>query len=185
MKQRLAIVSGRKRLVRSRAPGGGPHRLGRIGPLAWEPPQVCLECYGKATTMQPVLLSLFRLIATSLTASCLHAPMSWSPDGQWLAYTMVEPADTPTLKPGWLYDSGALFPARSGSFLPLDERPKAGLPRYRIWATERVSGVSVLIADAAYPLSSPAWGPGRTYLVLLPVCSPIARNRPESVARPV
>jgi len=85
--------------------------------------------------------------------------MSWSPDGQWLAYTMVEPADTPTLKPGWLYDSGALFPARSGSFLPLDERPKAGLPRYRIWATERVSGVSVLIADAAYPLSSPAWGP--------------------------
>ena len=72
---------------------------------------------------------------------------------------MVEPADTPTFKPGWLYDSGALFPARSGSFLPLDERPKTGLPRYRIWATERVSGVSVLIADAAYPLSSPAWGP--------------------------
>ncbi|MBV8128679.1 MAG: PD40 domain-containing protein [Planctomycetaceae bacterium] len=83
--------------------------------------------------------------------------MSWSPDGQWLAYTMVEPADTPTLKPGWLYDSGALFPARRGSFLPLDERPKTGFPRYRIWATERVSGVSVLIADAAYPLSSPAW----------------------------
>ncbi len=109
--------------------------------------------------MQPVLLSLFRLMATSLTASCLHAPMSWSPDGQWLAYTMVEPADTPTLKPGWLYDSGAVFPARRGSFLPLDERPKTGFPRYRIWATERVSGVSVLIADAAYPLSSPAWGP--------------------------
>jgi len=109
--------------------------------------------------MQPVLLSLVRLMATSLTASCLHAPMSWSPDGQWLAYTMLEPADTPTLKPGWLYDSGALFRARSGSFLPLDERPKAGLPRYRIWATERASGVSVLIADAAYPLSSPAWGP--------------------------
>ena len=109
--------------------------------------------------MQPVLLSLFRLMATSLTALCLHAPMSWSPDGRWLAYTMVEPADTPTLKPGWLYDSGALFPARRGSFLPLDERPKTGFPRYRIWATERVSGVSVLIADAAYPLSSPAWGP--------------------------
>jgi len=72
---------------------------------------------------------------------------------------MVEPAEVPTLKPGWLYDSGALFPARRGSFLPLDERPKAGLPRYRIWATERASGVSVLIADAAYPLSSPAWGP--------------------------
>jgi len=109
--------------------------------------------------MQPVLLSLFRLMATSLTASCLHAPMSWSPDGQWLAYTMVEPADTPTLKPGWLYDSGALFPARRGSFFPLDERPKTGLPRYRIWATERGSGASVLIADAAYPLSSPDWGP--------------------------
>ena len=108
--------------------------------------------------MQPALLSLFRLMATSLTVSCLHAPMSWSPDGQWLAYTMVEPADTPTLKPGWLYDSGALFPARRGSFLPLDDRPKTGFPRYRIWATERGSGVSVLIADAAYPLSSPVWG---------------------------
>ena len=109
--------------------------------------------------MQPALLSLFRLMATSLTVSCLHAPMSWSPDGQWLAYTTVEPADTPTLKPGWLYDFGALLPARRGSFVPLDERPKTGLPRYRIWATERGSGVSVLIADAAYPLSSPAWGP--------------------------
>ena len=62
--------------------------------------------------MQPVLLSLVRLMATSLTASCLHAPMSWSPDGQWLAYTMVEPADSPTLRPGWLYDPGACFCSR-------------------------------------------------------------------------
>ncbi len=109
--------------------------------------------------MQPVLLTLCRLLATSLTASCLHSPMSWSPDGQWLAYTLVQPADIATLKPGWLYGDGAMLSGRRALFLPQGVRTGTGLPKYRIWATERGSGVSVLVADSAYPLSSPAWGP--------------------------
>lgn len=109
--------------------------------------------------MQPVLLGLFRLLATSLAASCLHAPLSWSPDGEWLAYTMATPPAGMALKPGWLYDPGAPTPFPRRPILPLDEQQRAGSPRYRIWATERGSGVSVLIADSAHPLSSPAWGP--------------------------
>ena len=31
--------------------------------------------------------------------------------------------------------------------------------RYRIWATERATQVSVLLEDSAYPLSSPTWAP--------------------------
>ena len=58
--------------------------------------------------MQPLLLSLLSIMATSLTASCLHAPMSWSPDGQWLAYTMVEPADPPHTQSGLAVRSRSL-----------------------------------------------------------------------------
>ena len=87
-----------------------------------------------------------------------------------------EPADPPTLNPGWLYDPGALFTTRTGSFLPLVERPKTGLPKYRVWATERASGVSILIAEATYPLSSPSWGPDGTH------CS-IAGSYPRGSAR--
>ena len=35
--------------------------------------------------MQTVLCGLIRALSTSLVASCLHAPVAWSPDGQWLA----------------------------------------------------------------------------------------------------
>ncbi len=109
--------------------------------------------------MQPALLCLIRAVATSLTATCLHAPLSWSPDGQWLAYLVVESADSPTLKPGWFYETGVLNSAGRLTCLTPQEGPRSGQTRYRIWATERGSMTSTLIADAAFPLSSPTWGP--------------------------
>ncbi len=68
-------------------------------------------------------------------------------------------ADTPTLRPGWLFDSQSLFAAGHASCLVIGDRPKAGATRYRIYATDRLSMTSALIADAAFPLSSPTWGP--------------------------
>ncbi|MGC8638608.1 MAG: hypothetical protein ACP5XB_01875, partial [Isosphaeraceae bacterium] len=109
--------------------------------------------------MQPVVLGLFRVLCSSFAVSCLHAPPSWSPDGGWIAYTVAEPVAAAPISQGWLSQEE---PARAvgpavGS---VPEHPAvAEPPRYRIWATERVSQASVLIEDSPYPLSSPAWGP--------------------------
>jgi WD40-like Beta Propeller Repeat len=114
---------------------------------------------GGATAMQPVLLGLFRVLCSSLAASCLHAPISWSPDGGWLAYTVAEPVGSPALSSGFLYQEE--LPTTNGLAVgQAAERPSGGeFVRYRIWATERGSLASVLIEDSPHPLSSPAWGP--------------------------
>ncbi len=110
--------------------------------------------------MQPVLLALLRVLSTTVAASCLHAPLSWSPDGQWLAYTVAEPLGLATLKPGWLFTTAVESGGRVEKSLPEPDAPAAAeLVRYRIWATERGSMASVMLEDSAYPLSSPAWGP--------------------------
>ena len=106
--------------------------------------------------MQPALLGLFHLLTAPILASCLHSPLSWSPDGRWLVFTVAQRTD----------------PAESGpapAFDPLAE-PAAGPPvvaqgpadaslRYRIWAAERATANSVLVEESPYPLSAPVWGP--------------------------
>ncbi len=108
--------------------------------------------------MQPVLLSLFRLLATTLAGACVQSPVSWSPDGQWLAYTLVETAEPPAHRDGWLFEPRA--EPISPYEIPVQRAEgSAAARRYRIWATEKGSGSSVLIADSAEPLSAPVWGP--------------------------
>ena len=110
--------------------------------------------------MQPVLIALFQAITNTVAASCLHAPLSWSPDGQWLAYTVAEPPAGATLKPGWLFTPAEELGRTEEKGRPeLDAPAGADRVRYRIWATERESLASVKIEDSPSPLSSPAWGP--------------------------
>ena len=86
-----------------------------------------------------------------LIGGCLHAPMPWSPDGKWLAYTVeVRPIEG-LLRPGWLFESptaAAAEPVTSG-------RPTA----YRLWATRADSGAAVLLEDSPGPLTAPGWSP--------------------------
>jgi len=110
--------------------------------------------------MQPVLLALLRTFCTTVATSCLHAPLSWSADGQWLAYTVAEPPAAATIKPGWLFTT-VQEPGRTEEKgeTELVVPAEADLVRYRIWATERGSLASVKIEESSFPLSSPAWGP--------------------------
>jgi hypothetical protein len=72
---------------------------------------------------------------------------------------MVDSPPSASLKAGWVYnEDDAARSAGSG----IDARPVPAFPtapRYRIWATERGSLVSVLIEESVYPLSAPVWGP--------------------------
>src|SRR5690348_1534515 len=87
-------------------------------------------------------------IASLAVLGCLHAPVLWSPDGQWLAYTLCS-------RPGWLFETGGDGdPGRSAS-IPARRAPL----RYRLWATRAESSESVLLEESRGPLTSPCWSP--------------------------
>jgi hypothetical protein len=91
-----------------------------------------------------------------LVAGCLHAPVLWSPDGQWLAYTMAVRPGPLVPAAGWLFDtSKATTPGRS----TIEKRPAAAPKVYRLWATRVDTGASVLLEESPGPLTSPAWSP--------------------------
>jgi hypothetical protein len=101
---------------------------------------------------------------------CLHAPMLWSPDGRWLAYTMAVRSDQPSLEPGWLFEtaprnraSGLDLTIREAQALkPAEAGPRGGtgVLLYRLWATRADTGESVLLENARGPLTTPCWSPG-------------------------
>lgn len=104
--------------------------------------------------MQPVLCGLSRTLASSLLASCLHAPLAWSPDGQWLAFTSSQGTAESSRASGWLFDV-----RRPSTEVGDDHQGGEGPAAFRIWATERATLSSVLIEDSEGPLSSPTWSP--------------------------
>ncbi len=114
------------------------------------------ELLEEANPMQPALLGLFHLLTAQIVASCLHSPLSWSPDGNWLVFTVAQRSDPaasgaasafdPLVEPGAISTDGVQGPADSSL-------------RYRIWAAERATANSVLVEESLYPLSAPVWGP--------------------------
>ena len=103
--------------------------------------------------MRRLRLGIALLLALCL-GGCLHAPVLWSPDGQWLAYTMALRPDRPGLTPGWLFATA--MPEAS----PMSAPPRPMAPRlYRLWATRPESGESVLLEESRGPLTSPSWSP--------------------------
>jgi len=99
------------------------------------------------------LIGLSSVLACSLAASSLAAPAEWSPNGQWLAYTLVDAESAPILRDGWLLAGDASSPKDSA-----EACPRAGA-KHRIWATKVGDQESVLIEESSQPLSAPAWGP--------------------------
>ena len=85
---------------------------------------------------------------------CLDAPVLWSPDGQWLAYTMALRPGQPGLAPGWLFETAL------AESMPPGRRPGGVGPLlYRLWATRATGGESVLLEESRGPLTSPSWSP--------------------------
>jgi hypothetical protein len=108
--------------------------------------------HGEATRpMRRILISTLALASSIVLAGCLHAPMPWSPDGKWIAYTVeVRPIER-ILRPGWLFEPPSVplvSPAGPA-------RPSA----YRLWATRRDTGASVLLEESEQPLTAPGWSP--------------------------
>src|SRR4051812_33686825 len=95
-------------------------------------------------------------LASILMLGCLHAPMLWSPDSRWLAYTMAVRPESPNLPPGWIFET-APAGAKGAGWTHATARPPA--LAYRLWATRAETGVSVLLEESRGPITSPCWSP--------------------------
>lgn len=96
------------------------------------------------------------LSACVLVAGCLHAPVLWSPDGHWLAYTIAVRPDPRIPPPGWLFDTSPEEPRN----LSKRDSLTTGQPNlYRLWVTRVDNGSSVLLEESRGPLTSPCWSP--------------------------
>ena len=103
------------------------------------------------------LLGFVRLLTTAVAAGWVGSPMSWSPDAHWLSYT-VSPEPGPVARePGWLFDTSRGEPGKREERGDGPPNPAAGPSGYRIWASQRDNGTSVLIEESAWPLTAPAW----------------------------
>jgi Tol biopolymer transport system component len=105
------------------------------------------------------LLSFLRLLTTTVVAGPMSSPMSWSPDGDWLSYTVVTDADREPLQPGWIFLTSTPGSSSTGPPAPTPPAEASVAPIYRIWATRRDHRSSALIEESHFPLTAPAWSP--------------------------
>jgi len=96
-----------------------------------------------------IIAKLLILPLALLLGGCLHAPMPWSADGKWLAYTVEVRPIGQLLKPGWIFRAGSAP----------EPPPRGTVASYRLWATRADSGASVLLEESPSPLTAPGWSP--------------------------
>jgi hypothetical protein len=118
-----------------------------------------LRIIPEATDMQAMIVGLMKFVGISLAWSCLQSPLAWSPDGQWLAYTLEDAAPGSAPRAGWLFDPGRV--GRPGGIATDVERESGGAAarRFRIWVSSRDAADSVMLEESAWPLSAPGWAP--------------------------
>jgi Tol biopolymer transport system component len=104
--------------------------------------------------MRSILPPALALASALAIAGCLHAPMPWSPDGKWLAYTVEVRPIGPMLRPGWLFD-----PALADGPAGVDPGSRTPPTAYRLWASRADGGASVLLEDSPGPITAPGWSP--------------------------
>ena len=117
----------------------------------------------------PSLMGVIRLVSSTLLAGLVASPMSWSPEGEWLSYTVVSRPNQVRLQSPLFDASCDVVTAASPTFRPppwSGLRPSAhertldnGQRIYQLWATNRDGRQSVLIAQSESPLSAPSWSP--------------------------
>ena len=105
------------------------------------------------------LLGLFRILTTTIVAGWIGSPMSWSPDSQWLSYTVAPGSEQDDREPDWLFDTSREGINPKDRISPDESRGPSGPTSYRIWTTHRDAESSVLIEESAWPLTAPAWSP--------------------------
>lgn len=110
------------------------------------------------------LVGLVRVLAASsaLSDEWVNSPMSWSPDGRWLTYTVIPAPAAPGRAAGWLFDAtpGETPAASAPRGATTDSERRDGRPStYQIWASRSDGEASVRIEESRWPLSAPAWRP--------------------------
>jgi len=115
------------------------------------------------------------VLTPSLASAGTGLPMNWSPDGHWVAYTVVSPQGPPVLSAGWFFEDAGGGPSPDLH----DRQDRARLPdRYRICAADAGTGKAVNLYESAGPLTSPAWRPDGRALAFGRVV-----NEPDAPAR--
>lgn len=104
--------------------------------------------------------ALIVLMTTCLFAAP-HAPLFWSPDGDWLAYTSAVRPISSVMRPGWFFDAA---PRPLGDPAH-DVQTESGPTSYRIWASKADGSLSFKIEDSPLPLTAPTWSPDGSSLV--------------------
>jgi len=109
--------------------------------------------------IQRSLVSLY-LLTTTVMAGWMNSPMSWSPDGEWLAYTIVAgPARDDHVGPGWLFDTASGGGKTRGTTEVGERKAADAQAAYQIWASHRNHEPSVLIEESRWPLTASSWSP--------------------------
>ncbi len=120
---------------------------------------------------------VFWLLATlpALAATGTDAPISWSADGSWYAYTVAARADRNLPAPGWIF---------GGEFEPPTPAETGERLKFRVYAGEPATGSTVLLEESDAPLTSPAWSPdGRALAYGRSVVGPGGSSRFEIVVQ--
>jgi hypothetical protein len=142
----------------------------------------------RSSFIQMGLLGCVYLVTCSAMAGSTNSPLSWSPDGEWLSYTVAADPKHDSLHPGWLFATTHNHPDSAGQDRSPGGRSTSEGPIYRIWATHREGRPSVLIEESRWPLTAPSWSPrgksiafGRFVPVSIDTTQTVQRGRLEIV----
>ena len=105
------------------------------------------------------LLGLARLVTSTLVAGWMSSPMSWSPDAQWLSYTVAPSSGPDARAAGWLFEASRGRPTVPAPEQPSEPRGSSARTSYQIWATQTATKASVLMEESVWPLTAPSWSP--------------------------
>jgi len=83
------------------------------------------------------------------------APVVWSADGRWLAYTMAVRPEGRVLPVGWLSRLEPLEGVEQLGWSDPSARP--AVRGYRLWASRADGQAAVLLEESSHPLTSPVW----------------------------
>lgn len=109
--------------------------------------------------------SLALLTALLAGAGCLHPPLFWSPDGEWLTYAVGNRDARSAFPSGWLFQTSAnRFAAEPKANDARGAERRRNRLKYRIWATRASDRLSLPLEESDHPLTSPGWKPDGSQL---------------------
>jgi hypothetical protein len=109
--------------------------------------------------IQQARRGVYHVLTSTLVAGWMSSPMSWSPDSQWLSYTVTTSTKEQKLQPGWLFATSSDQP-ETRARADLADRMATDPPQvYQIWTSHQDGRTSLLIEESRWPLTTASWSP--------------------------